>query len=115
MADHQERVERIKLLYDLSKHITTLSTGTLLLMAGLLDKIFKSPTWKFLAILAFLSFASCLIMALFSMLGYSVSSRSSYRKPGNPADFGFKTFVYSLLCYIIGVLFFTVFVARNLL
>jgi hypothetical protein len=44
--DHKDRLERMKILYDLTKHVTTLSMGTLLLMAGWFDKVFKNPVWK---------------------------------------------------------------------
>jgi hypothetical protein len=68
--EHKDRVERMKILYDLNKHITTLSTGTLLLMAGWLDKVFKTPVWKPLAAGAFLLFAACIIFLFVQCLDF---------------------------------------------
>lgn len=38
-----------KLLYDTTKHLATLCTGSLLLLVTFLEKLFTSPLWKPLA------------------------------------------------------------------
>jgi hypothetical protein len=55
-----------KLSYDVFKHITTLDTAALLILIGLLEKLFKEPKWRPLvgcAIVLFLaSIVGCLVM-----------------------------------------------------
>lgn len=110
---HEDRVERMKLLYDLTKHITTLSTGTLLLMAGLLEKIFKAPVWKPLATGAFLSFAASVVASLIAMLGFAMYSRATFRTSDDPVKMGLNVFPVALALFIFGVSLFTIFVCKN--
>ena len=54
--------ESWKLQYDIYKHLTTLSTGSILLLITFLDKLFAQPVWKGLVIVALCSlFASILL------------------------------------------------------
>lgn len=54
--------ESWKLQYDIYKHLTTLSTGSILLLITFLDKLFAQPVWKGLVVVALCSlFASILL------------------------------------------------------
>ncbi len=54
--------ESWKLQYDIYKHLTTLSTGSILLLITFLEKLFAKPTWKWLVLIALCClFASILI------------------------------------------------------
>ena len=44
--------ESWKLQYDIYKHLTTLSTGSILLLITFLEKLFARPIWKWLVIVA---------------------------------------------------------------
>ncbi len=59
--------ESIKLLYDLFKHITTLSTGILLILIAFLEKLFQTPTAKFLVGISFACFTITIIFSLITM------------------------------------------------
>jgi hypothetical protein len=58
--------EIFKAVIDYVKHITTLSTGSLLLLATFLEKIFVKPVWKPLIGVCFgffvLSILGCVVM-----------------------------------------------------
>jgi hypothetical protein len=41
---------------DYLKHITTLDTGSIVLLTALLDKFFAGGRWKFLVVVTFLGF-----------------------------------------------------------
>ena len=50
---HSERtdnstMEGNKLLYDTLKHLTTLCTGSIIILVAFLEKIFLNAEWKFL-------------------------------------------------------------------
>lgn len=111
---HEDLIERMKLLYDLNKHITTLSAGTLLLMAGLFDKVFKSPSWKALAGNAAASFAIAIVCCLIAMFGFATYSRKTLGTEEDPINFAAKWFVCALCAFIVGVCSFTVFALRNI-
>lgn len=113
--EHQERVDRFKILYDLNKHITTLSMGTLLLMAGLFEKVFKAPHWKVFGALSFTCFTASVLGAVFSMFGYGMYARKTFRSDDDPVELGQKAFLFTLGSFISGVVNFTVFTLLNLL
>ena len=112
--EHKERIERMKLLYDLTKHITTLSTGTLLLMAGLFDKVFKIPVWKPLACVAFLLFSATIVLSVFAMFGFSMYSRQTFNTSRDLVNFGRDAFATALVCFGFGIVTFTAFALKNL-
>jgi hypothetical protein len=111
---HEDRVERMKLLYDLNKHLTTLSTGSLLLMAGLFGQVFKSPAWKPLAAGAFVLFTSCVVACVFAMFGFAMYSRTTFQTADDPVDFGAKAFAVAMLLFMLAILAFAVFALKNL-
>jgi hypothetical protein len=113
--DHKDRLERMKILYDLTKHVTTLSMGTLLLMAGWFDKVFKNPVWKPVAAGSFLLFASCIVLSVFAMFGFSMYSRSTFDTPNDPINFARNFFALALVFFGFGVSSFTAFTLRNLM
>ena len=39
-------IEQQKIVFDYIKHITTLNTGSVVLLAALLEKLFKTKIWK---------------------------------------------------------------------
>jgi len=112
--EHKDRIERMKLLYDLNKHITTLATGTTLLMVGLFEKVFKAPVWKNLAAISFALFTATVIFSLFAMFGFAMYSRKTHRTSEDPVDFGVKAFALALVTFIFGISTFAAFALRNL-
>jgi len=112
--EHKERFERMKLLFDLNKHITTLATGTLLLMAGLYERVFKTPVWKALAAFTFILFAATVICSVIAMFSFAMYSRSTHNTPADPIRWGATFFSLALVSLIAGVLAFVAFVLKNL-
>ncbi len=55
------------MLYDLFKHITTLSTGILLILITFLEKLFQTPTAKYLVGISFVCFTITIIFSLITM------------------------------------------------
>lgn len=112
--EHKDRFERMKLLFDLNKHITTLATGTLLLMAGLYERVFKTPVWKELAAFTFILFAATVICSVIAMFSFAMYSRSTHNTPADPIRWGATFFSLALISLIAGVLAFVAFVLKNL-
>lgn len=104
----------MKLMYDLNKHLTTLATGTLLLMAGLFGQVFKTPVGKPLAAGAFVLFASCVVCCVFAMFGFAMYSRSTFNTTEDPVDFGVKAFLIALILFVLAIVTFVAFALLNL-
>lgn len=111
---HADRLDRMKLLYDLSKHITTLATGTLLLMTGLFEKVFKTPVWKSLAQYSIVLFAASIVASVVAMLGFAMYSRSTFKTNDDPVQLGVHAFALSFVLFGFGIVLFTVFALKNL-
>lgn len=60
-------IEGQKLFHDSLKHFATLSTGSILIMATLLDRIIEQPVWRGLVVVAFVAFVVCAVSAAFAM------------------------------------------------
>jgi hypothetical protein len=112
--DHKDRFERMKLLFDLNKHITTLATGTMLLMAGFYERVFKSPTWKELAAATFVLFAATVLCSVLAMFSFAMYSQKTHNTPDDPIERGAKFFTAALSALILGVMAFVMFVLKNL-
>lgn len=65
MTDEEvRRLEAWKLEHDFLKHLTTLSTGSIVLTVGLLEKLFTSPEWKALVAVSVVAFAVSILSAI---------------------------------------------------
>jgi Na+/citrate or Na+/malate symporter len=102
-----------KLLYDTLKHLTTLSTGSIVLLATFLEKLFKTPHWKALVVIAFISFLISIVVAFVTMgfVGDRVYSG------GRSEEFLEKLLLWLLLAsislFLTGVTSFAAFSLRN--
>jgi len=105
--------ESLKLRFELFKHLTTLSTGSLLLMLVLLEKLFKTPEWKGLIVVAFISFLYSIICSLISMnliarqLKFGESSDAHNERQAGMDSLSF-------IAFIIGLASIGVFVVKNI-
>jgi hypothetical protein len=62
-----ENTKKLDLTYDCFKHITTISTGSLLLIVAFMEKIFSNPEWKFMAAVSILAFTISVVSNLVVM------------------------------------------------
>lgn len=63
--ERMKEVQRIQ--FDYFKHVTTLSTGTILIMIALLEKVIVDPKITILAIFSIVSFSICLFSSFWVM------------------------------------------------
>lgn len=59
------KIEAWKLEHDFLKHLTTLSTGSIIIIVGLLEKLFTNPEWKALVAISLVSFVTSILGAIF--------------------------------------------------
>lgn len=104
-------VEGEKLLFEVTKHVTTLSTGSILVMIALLENLFqKIVHWKLLVLISFGAFIVSIMYAVNTMSGIGIALRQS--EPTGKV--GKTNMLISFSAFAIGILSFMVFVLKNL-
>lgn len=109
------RIERYKLMTDYLKHLTTLSTGSILLLAAFLEKIFHNPAWKFLVVLSLGGFMSSVVASIvahtYAIIDFPGEDTLSGR--GKSIWGGFALIIV-WAGFLVGVACLTIFAMRNL-
>ena|SRR2546425_10985848 len=108
--DDKARTEGAKLMFESIKHLTTLSTGSILVLVALLEKVFKNPHWKALMVIAFACFTLSMLASVRLMVFLSghVGRRGESMQPGIPF------YVTGIWSFFVAVVCFVLFVVRNL-
>jgi hypothetical protein len=104
-------VEGEKLLFDVFKHLTTLSTGSILVMIALLEKLFKENVhWKPLVLTSFTAFTVSIGYAVSAMsgIGLALQQDASAQKTVK------VNMLISLTAFAIGIFSLMVFALKNL-
>jgi hypothetical protein len=102
-----------KLTYDVFKHLTTLSSGSIVLLATFLKDVFKTPQWKFLITIVFSSLIVCLISSVISMIMLA-DSIQKFGKPGNAGlNIGAYSIIIAIFAFLFGLIALAIFCLRN--
>lgn len=62
-------LEQTKFMADYLKHVTTLSTGSFILLTLFLEKLFNRPHWRVLVIISIGGFALSLVASVLAFIG----------------------------------------------
>jgi len=96
-------------MFESIKHVTTLSTGSILVLVALLDKVFKSPHWKWVMIVAFGCFTlsvMCAVRLMVYVAGHVGKRQQKFSMT--------PVYVFMMWSFFAAILSFGVFVIRNL-
>jgi hypothetical protein len=102
-----------KLIYDVFKHITTLSTGAILILVAFLEKFFKIPEWKGLIAASFVGFILATISSVIAMIIIASSVLKSGRAGGTETKIGGLSILISIGSFISGVIVLVIFALKN--
>jgi hypothetical protein len=102
--------EANKLYYDVFKHLTTLSTGSILLLATFLGQLFSNPQWKFLVALSLASFIVSIVSAVLMMFWQAGAVLLLKQEIQSRELAGFLVTVIS---FLLGIISFVTFAIRN--
>jgi len=112
MSSKDPFTEGLKLQYDFFKHLTTLSTGTILLLVTLIEKLFITPEWKLLVPIALSSLLVTVISSLYNMV--TISSAIEIDEVDEEDEYSlYKTFLVAAGSFLIGLISIAVFVGKN--
>jgi hypothetical protein len=105
--------EGLKLYFEACKHMTTLSTASLLLLVTFLEKIFTNPKWKLIVVLAFASFILSIFLSIAAMLNFAETMKNMGRVSSEQSKKTYRTYSFSTFLFINGILDLVIFTLRN--
>lgn len=109
-------IEVYKIEFDYLKHLTTVSTGSILLIVAFLEKIFKQPAYKPAVAVSLVCFMLTIILC-------AISQASIIEKASEKEDVVLRNkvqnitvilFIIALLSFVIGMISLVIFGVRNL-
>lgn len=109
-----KRLEGRKLFYDFMKHMTTLSTGSIILLVVLVEKLFPNPSLKWLMVVVFSLFILCTISALLSMFMLAMTVFVSGDISDTEAKMGVRSVFTAIAFFLLGLLALIVFASINM-
>lgn len=112
-AEQKARQEALKLLFEVYKHTTTLSTGSILLLATFLEKLFKSPKEVSLVTISLICFLVAVITSWIMMAHLAIELRID-REPTRFDRVGRILYALSPVSFIAGVMSLAAFTVINL-
>ena len=108
-------VEATKLLFDLFKHGTTVSTGSILILVTFLEKLFKFPVYKWLIAVSFLGFTISIVTSLLVMLLFAAMTRKPFHEKDDKSVVNtlVGSFIGDSLSFIVGIISLVIFSLIN--
>lgn len=102
-----------KLFYDSMKHLTTLNTGSILLLVTFLEKLFSNPQWKTLIAVSLICFVISIVCSVSSMLQSANHVKHVGRIPH--LETGVKSAIYysALFTFVVGLASLVAFALKN--
>lgn len=109
------QIEHLKAASDHFKHITTLSSGFILVMATLLEKLFEQPAWRLLVPVAFVAFALAILLSVAAQAFFiDFIRRASGYTTDATAPLAATLTLTTWGAFLVGVLALVVFAVKNL-
>jgi len=105
--------ESWKLRYDTYKHLTTLSTGSILLLVTFLEKLFARPIWKELVIASFCLFLVT-ILASFVVMNATAGFIREMDIEKRDEQRGSLFVAVALTSFLLGIITLIIFAVKNL-
>jgi len=113
----KEHIEMAKLMSDAFKHLTTLSTGSILLLAIFLEKFFSQPRWKPLIAVTFVGFTLSIIASFLVMLALTFTVKRSSEADKALRDVAAAVATGGLICafatFVLAMIALVAFAIRN--
>ena len=109
----KQEMEGHKLDHDTYKHLTTLSTGTILILATFMEKFFQQPKWRILIGAIFVNLMISVLASVIAMFCISYDMAEG----GETSELSprFQGVIVLLSCggFLLGIMSFVAFALRN--
>ena len=106
----QAKVKALETFYDFLKHLTTLGTGSIIILSTFLEKLFSNPEWKILISITFGNFivSTTISVIVMMMLPNAIANHGFEETEGNIAKIGIYVAIGTFIAGIISLTAFTV-------
>ena len=105
--------EGLKLYFETCKHMTTLSTASVLLLITFIEKIFTNPKWKIFVVLAFASFILSIFLSIAAMFNFAETIKNFGRVSRIQSRKTYRTYYFSTFLFLFGIFSLVIFTLRN--
>lgn len=96
------------------KHLTTLSSGFILVMVGFLERLFRAPEWRGAVPVSFVAFVGCILFAAVAQAYYvGFLNPSDDRKREVRERIAFAVTLLAWVSFLIGVISLVAFALKN--
>ena len=111
MTKDEQYIEAQKVVFDYIKHLTTLNTGSIVLLTILLEKFFKNPAWRALISVIVGGFVLSVVALTFAAFGVI----RSIRNPGEPSTMKLTawSFIPGIVFFLIAIVSLAIFSIKN--
>jgi hypothetical protein len=106
-------LEEQKVAFDFVKLLTTLTTGTIVLLTTFAKEVFKNPAWQFLIPVAFSCFAVATISLVLAAFGLLWSIRHAGRVPPAAENLTVFSTLIGMLTFGGGLVSLSAFATKN--
>ena len=103
-----------KLLFDLMKHLTTLSTGSIVLLVVFVEKLFPNPSFKWLIVVVLSSLILSTINSLLAMFVIVGNVKIRGSRNGFKQNIGVGAFWAAAGFFLLGLIVLVVFAILNI-
>jgi len=117
MSRSERRLADGKMFIEYIKHLTALSTGSVVIIAAFLDKIIEKPEWKPLITVSIVGFLTCIATAtlVYTITVFDVDEDEDGNSSLNSIDYvQLSAMIVTWLGFVIGILSLGIFTVRNL-
>ena len=120
MADDEDdlgstpRQKGLKLFFDVFKHLTTLSSGSIVILVTFLDKLAKYSQWQALITISLVGFLVAIVGSIIVMLSTARTVRRNETTDQLPDVLGNISYAVAVGGFAIGVVCLAVFGIKNL-
>lgn len=110
-------IEIYRIEFDYLKQLTTICTGSILLVVAFLEKLFCKPQWKYCVAVSLISFMISIVLCAISqaLIIEKVSERKNLSHRTSMQNWTIGLLLLALLAYVIGIFFLGVFGLKNLM
>ena len=102
------KLDMYKLVFDLMKHITTLSSGSILIFITLLEKVFKSKPPQGMLITTFGLFSIAIVTAVMAMLVLAFNATEGKMDESDKSWFAYSA-TGAAVAFTMGILFLAIY------
>ena len=103
--------EQVKLIFEHTKHLSTVATGSLVILVTFMEKFKDFDKWRMLLVISLIGFAISLCASLLAQFG-TINLMEKEQKPSIPTGIGFAI---SYIGFGVGIICLLVFAVTNII